>query len=168
MSRDADRVVIRPRFWPRFMRWAVGFQLAFGLLVGVTVASRGLNGQPLFDLKDGMSWGVTSALLGGFCLFRTLLWRNVEGAELSETGIRPLNRASRWKRRYPWPDVSAVWVRVGWFGKRWIEAQVGDDPPFPLTTRPSNPDAVLDALERFAGPDHPLTLAMAEETEARR
>ncbi len=150
-----DRVLIRSRFWPRFLRWAVGFQFAFALLVGTGVASRGLNGEPLASLKDIFSWAVTAALLGGFCLVLAFRRRNFKAAEITPRGIRPLDP----RNFHSWACLGTVRVKVGPFGNRWLQVNPDYAPPFVLTARPHDPDGVLDALERFAGPDHPLTQA---------
>ena len=156
---STDRVLIRSRFWPRFLRWAVGFQLAFALLVTTTVVSRGLNGEPLVDLDDAIGWGAIAAVLGGFCLVLAFRRRNFEAAEITPAGVWPYLKGWGRDPLFPWALIDTVRVKAGPFGNRWLEVVPTDAPPFKLTARPHDPDGVLDALEQFAGPDHPLTQA---------
>lgn len=50
--------------------------------------------------------------------------------------------------------------RHGSVGNRWLEVIPAGVPPFPVTPYPTDPTGVLEAVEEFAGPDHPLTRAM--------
>lgn len=79
---------------------------------------------------------------------------------LTPTGICPYALRHGWDIRYRWAEVETVRVKAGPFGNRWLEVVPSDAPPFKLTARPIHSAEVLDALERFAGPDHPLTQAL--------
>lgn len=52
-------------------------------------------------------------------------------------------------------------MKAGPFGNRWLEVTPDYATPFKLTAHPTDPAAVLEALERFAGEHHPLTRAYA-------
>ncbi len=160
MPTHHDRVVIRSRFWPRFLRWAVGLQLGLALLHLVGLVIEGVRGRGWMPTEVALSMGIVSVVLAALALVIAAGRWNVEAADIIPRGIRPLRRASRWDRRYPWALIESVRVKVGPFGNRWLEVVPLSEPPFKLTARPSDPDGVLDALEQFAGPDHPLTRAL--------
>ena len=159
MQTLTDRVLIRSRFWPRYFRWALAFQFGWVLYLGIGVAIRVLNGQGLPPIESVLAWGIVSGVLAVMSLVLAAGRWNVDAADIIPRGIRPLRRASRWDRRYPWALIETVRVKAGPFGNRWLEVVPRDEPPFKLPARPSDPDAVLEALEQFAGPDHPLTQA---------
>jgi hypothetical protein len=155
-----ERVIIRTRFWPRLLRWAVGLQLCFALLVGLGVVLRGLNGRPLSSPGEAEALAGLSAVFAVIALLISVRRRNLGRAEITPAGIRPFNRAGRWDRRYPWSMVETVRVKAGLLGNRWLEVCPTGEPYFNLTAYPANTAEVVDALERLAGPDHPLTRAV--------
>ena len=162
MSADEPaRVVIRSRFWPLFLRWVVALQLLFALVVVVTAGSRGACGLPLVGQNDPVNWGGTFALLGlsGFAM--TAAQRNLDRAHLTLVGIRPARGLWMRGELYPWSQIESVRVKTGRFGIRWLEVWPLTGELFLLTAHLTDPAGVLDALERFAGPNHPLTQAYA-------
>jgi hypothetical protein len=167
VSEDASvRVVIRSAFVPRFLRWTVGFQLGIIALTALGVLVNGLQGRELFTRVDPFVLVQPSVVFAVLAVFIALRRRSVGAAEITAAGIRPFTRSVRWDRRYPWPLVELVRVRAGLVGNRWLEVCPTGEPKFILTARPTRPAEVLDALERFAGPDHPLTRAYAETLDA--
>lgn len=160
------RVVIRSRFWPRFLRWAVGLQIVLGLSVGFVVLMRGVNGRSLFSSGEWMGWATVSAMFAAMALGLAVRRRNVGAAEITPAGIRSFDRVELWYISYPWPLIETVRVRAGLVGNRWLLVGVTDGPTFVVTASPADPIAVLDALERFAGPEHPLTRAFTVIVEA--
>lgn len=155
-----ERVAYRAGFLPRFLRWAVALQVGFGFLVGLGVVLRGLNGRPLSSPGEGEALAGLSAVFAVMALGIALRRRNFGGAEITPAGIRPFNRAARWDRRYPWSMVETVRVKAGLVGNRWFEVCPTGEPAFILTASPANTAEVVDALECYAGPDHPLTRAV--------
>lgn len=155
----AERVAIRPRFWPRFLRWGVGCQLVLGLLVGPVVVIRGLNETPLIEPAERIALASFSVFLGLGALGMAVRRRNLGRADISARGIRPY-RLYGTDMLYRWAEIATVRVRQGPVGNRWLEVVPAGEPPFPVTVYPTDPTGVLEALEEFAGPDHPLTRAM--------
>jgi hypothetical protein len=158
-----ERVVIRSRFWPRFLRWAVGWQLLISLFAVLVVLARGLNGRPLGSPHEVPALGVTSAVFALIALGLAVRRRNVDAAEITPDGVLPQEIWGGWARVYPWAAIESVRVRSGIVGNRWLEVVPTGGPKFIVTASPTDPAGVLDALERFAGQDHPLTLAFAHE-----
>lgn len=161
----SEKVVIRSAFLPRFLRWAVGFQIGIIAITAMAVVVNGLQGRELFSRVDPVVQAQPSVVFAVLAVLIAVRRRNVGAAEITAAGIRPFGRAARWDRRYPWPMVELVLVRSGLVGNRWLEVCPAGEPKFILTARPTDPVAVLDALERFAGPEHPLTLAYSHLTE---
>lgn len=161
-AEGVEKVFIRAHYWLRVLRWAVGFQIGLALLLGFSLASRGLSGGLTLSADDIYVLAVGSIGLTLLALLTARRRRDVGAADMTVAGIRPLNRASRWDRRYPWAMLETVRIRVGLIGNRWLEVCPTGEPKFVLTARPTDPVGVLDALERFAGPEHPLTRAYAQ------
>ncbi len=155
----AELVAIRPRFWPRFLRWGGGCQLVLGLLVGPVVVIRGLNETPLIEPAESVVLGTFFILLGLIALGMAVRRRNLGRADISARGIRPY-RLYGTDMLYRWAEIATVRVRQGPLGNRWLEVVPAGEPPFPVTAYPTDPTGVLEALEEFAGPDHPLTRAL--------
>lgn len=170
MTANTERIFLRARFWSRYFRWAITFQLGWALLLAFVWAMRCIQGGWWMPEQVEMSWVIVAGVLALFALAIAVRRRNLGCAEITPIGIRPYTRRHGWGwgLRYPWAKIYTARLKAGPFGNRWLEVMPLDDTPFKITARPSNPDAVLDALERFAGPDHPLTLAMAEVVEAGR
>lgn len=156
------RVIIRSRFWPRFLRWAVGLQLGLVLPLGLGLVSRGLQGVEQMAPREFGVLAVSSASLAVVAAAIAIRRRNVGAAEINPSGIRPFTDRGRRPPWHHWEELDSVLVRSGLVGNRWLVVCPFGKSSFVLTARPIDPTSVLDALERFAGPDHPLTLAMAE------
>ena len=169
MSGDQlTRIPVRARFWPRYFRWAITFQFGPLLLFGLNAVFKGIRGDWALSVDFFLTWGVISVVLALLSLYIAVRRRNLGCAELTPPGIRPYTTRHGWDIRYRWSELETVRVKAGPFGNRWLEVVPTDAPPFKLTARPHDPLEILDAFERFAGPDHPLTLAMAEVTEGGR
>lgn len=164
MPTSAERVAIRPRFWPRYLRWAVGGQTLLAALVGPVVVVRGLNGVPLLEPHEPTFWGGLSGLAAVLAVVLAVRRRNLGRADISARGIRPF-RLYDPDTLYRWAEIATVRVRQGPVGNRWLEVVPAGRPPFPVTAYPTDPTGVLEALEEFAGPDHPLTRAVGAIVE---
>lgn len=150
-------VHIRSRFWPRFLRWAVGFQFGWALFIAVGVAVRVLDGDGLPPIELVPGWGFVSGVLALLALFIAYRRRNLGCAEITPRGVRTLSP----RMFHSWACLGTIRVKAGPLGNRWLEVMPDYAPPFKLTAHPTDPAAVLDALERFAGEHHPLTRAYA-------
>jgi hypothetical protein len=157
VTTPADRVVVRARHGPRFLRWAIGFQLGLASFVGSGFVIEGVWGRGWMPVQAVVNLGALTGVSGLLATGITFGRRNTGAAEISPKGIRPLDP----RNFHRWECVGAVRVKAGPFANRWLEVVPNDAPPFVLTARASDPDALLDSLERFAGPDHPLTRAYA-------
>jgi len=156
-----EKVPIRAPFWSRYFRWAVVFQIGWAFFLGFGLLLRGVGGD--WQLREELvyAWAIVSGVLAVLALFIAFRRRHLGCAEITPAGIRPYTIRHGWDIRYRWAEMETVRVKAGPFGNRWLEVVPKDAPPFKLTARPTDPLGVLDALERFAGPDHPLTQAYA-------
>lgn len=150
---------LRARFWPRYFRWAITLQLGPLLLFGLNILYRGAGGDWDVATEVFVIWAGLSVVLAALALLVAFRRRNLGCAELTPKGIRPYTLRHGWDFRYAWAVIDTVRVKAGPFGNRWLEVVPDGAPPFKLTARPSDSDAVLEALEEYAGPDHPLTQA---------
>lgn len=166
MPDTPERVPLRARFWPRFFRWAVTFQVLWAAFIGFGMLLRGMSGEWQLPLRALPVLATVSGLLAFVSLLAAVRRRNLGCAEITPQGIRPYTIRHNWDIRYRWSEITSVRVMVGPFGNRWLEVIPDSALPFKLTSHPTNVNDVIDALERFAGPEHPLTRAVAEVAEA--
>lgn len=157
MDTRTEKASIRAPFWSRYFRWAVVFQVAWACFLGFGLLLRGVGGE--WELREELvyAWAIVSAVLALLSLVIAFRRRHLGCAEITPRGIRTLEP----RNFHRWACLDTVRVRAGPFGNRWLEVVPNDAPPFKLTARPLNSLDVLDALERLAGPDHPLTQAYA-------
>jgi hypothetical protein len=136
-------------------------QLLLGLVVVVCVAWRATTDRPFgWDDVFGCSVGFAGSAIGSAVIAWVSRWYT--GAELTAAGVRPFYPTGQRHRVFGWDQLSDVrrWNR-GVLGRfLWVTPDGGT--PFVLPLRPTDPGGFREAVERFAGPDHPLTRAVAE------
>lgn len=162
MNTPPELVRLRAAFWPRYFRWAVAFQLAVAMLFGFGFALQVVSyGWAPPNDSYWYALGILSTSMAVVALAAAVRRRDYGCAELTERGVRPFSYRYGWDIRYGWEVLETVRVKAGPFGNRWLEVVPDEHPPFKLTAHPTDPAAVLEALERFAGEHHPLTRAYA-------
>lgn len=147
-----EMFIVRPRFWPMWLRLTVPVQavtLGLFLLAGV-------SGNWTWTV-NWEAFGYTSAGLAGGCFLATLRGWMADKSILSPGGVSlPRPRGGYFR----WGELVRVQVRQGLLGNRWLVVLPDDGPSFTLPLRPANVDGYREAVESFAGPDHPLTRAV--------
>lgn len=160
------RFVVRPRFWPSWMFFTLAMQAPVSVIIVIALAVRFISRQPLFGWDDalGCSVGFAGSAVGSAVVILTT--RGYTGAELTAEGVRPFYPTGKRDRVFAWSEVCQV---VRW--RRWPTGRmlcvfpVGGS-TFMLPERPADLQGFREAVERFAGPDHPLTLAIADIADA--
>lgn len=163
---NGEWFVVRLPFWPTWFRLAGAFQLLLLVVTGCCIAYRGLVGMRLIDWDDvvGLSTGTTAAAVS--CV--GLVWF---GRWTHRVVILPYGVQMHWQngwvvKFYRWARLVRV-TRWGWgvVSGRWLKVWPDIGPGFvlPLDSLPIGD--LRDVVERFAGPDHPLTVALGEAAE---
>lgn len=165
MTVNTEQFVVRGRFWPTWFGLVVKSQLLLLVVAACCIASRGLAGTKLFDGDDVVGLSTMHITATVCCLGLDGLRQWSVRAVITPDGIRPYLVAGLvWDRRYPWSEVERVTQCGGLFGRRLRVEMVGGIECV-LPVRPVDPEGFRDALERFAGPDHPLTRAVWSTVE---
>lgn len=152
-----ESFVVRPRFLLACLRWAVINQVvitvALGLFLTMMAVMRGIGFTPN-DLSYACGVFGTGAVFA--LLFATRHWV-FDGARLTATGIKQAGTF------IPWERVSAVRRGHSWLRGKTLRIESELRGVFiTLPQRSADFDRCRDAVERLAGPDHPLALALAE------
>lgn len=152
---DPEYFNVRHRLWFLCLRWVVIVQAVLTILVGAFLLVRMVtttNMLPAEFLCSGLMFVPATA----YALFLAVrhwsfvrLWLTAAGLGQSGTFIR-WQRVINVRRRY---SLLSGWVLV-------VESDSGGT--ITLPERPTDPEAFREAVERFAGPDHPLTRAVTE------
>lgn len=160
MAEREERYIVRPRFWPLWLWIMLPFQ---GVMVGLLVwglVMQMQSGDRTIPPVVFLIYGTISALFGLVALPLATLARRRGQAELTVAGIRPRLAAWEADRCYSWNEVAVV--RVVWvplLGRR-LYITTEDRTTFFIPYRPADADGFREAVESFAGPDHPLTRAV--------
>lgn len=167
MSKSDERFVVRPPFWPLFVRAGLTFQGVMTAVLFVSFVTRVAGGTQLFLPGDP---ALLATVYGQGTLLTILSaasrWLGSR-ALLSVEGIyrtHPL-----WRRRKDpyiyWSRVELVQRRRSWWLGRWLRVVSEYGEAINLPERPADFDGFREAVERFAGSDHPLARALAEIAE---
>lgn len=156
------RFVVRSPFWRAWLFSTLTLQLFCLFVVIIAVAWRFTLNQPLFGWDDalGCSVGFAGCAIGSVLVCLVSRWYT--GAELTAAGVRPFYPTGQRHHVFGWHQLSHIrrWNR-GVFG-RFVCVTPDGGAPFVLPLHPTDPDGFREAVERFAGPDHPLARAVAE------
>jgi hypothetical protein len=165
MDTANDTFIVRTRFWPLWLALVLFGQLVWLLLTLPSFAVHVVLIGPLPLAGEivgiGVGFGLGCVLLAGFCLGVAWLIRSATCVVLSPSGISLPNRRTPDNRHrlYSWPEVADARPHVRIFS-RWLRGGTVDGTTFLLPLQVDDPDEYLDAVHRFAGSDHPLTVAL--------
>lgn len=153
---DAEYFDVRHRLWFLCLRWAVLVQAVLTLFVGAFLIFRMVSvGHPTDLVWGGMLYLPATA----YTLFLAVRHWSFVRLWLTATGVGHSGKFIRWqwvtqvRRRY---SVLYGWVLA-------VESDVGGK--ITLPAHPADFDGFREAVERFAGPNHLLTRAVAAIAE---
>jgi hypothetical protein len=156
---DPEYFDVRHRLWALCFRWVVIVQAVVTVLVGAFLVLRAVTTATVGHPGDLACSGMVYIPATGYAVFLAVrhwsfvrLWLTAVGLGQSGTFIR-WQRVTKVRRRY---SLLSGWVLV-------VQSESGG--VITLPQRPSDPDGFREAVERFAGPDHPLARAVAEVTD---
>lgn len=160
MPAAPDRFVVRLRFWPLWVRLNVALQLGGTALLVALFLVRSSKGVPI--LRPGeppyfLLQPVLVTVLG--TVIAVVLW-GCTRTVLTPAGIQWVSPTEGKDWAFGWAEFTEV---VRGFdliaGRSWhLPAPRGKGVRLPMT--PADPIGFREAVERFAGPDHPLTQAI--------
>lgn len=163
----SDGIAVRVRFWWLWLRLSLCLQGVVLVIAFIVGCLRAATQFPLYRRDDEgwlFFWSVVAACLAvGVSLPYWWLKRYYLSAE----GIHRADKQPNW-RSVPaiyWNRVGVVQRRHGWLTGRWLRVVSEYGVVITLPERPAGFGRFRDAVERFAGPDHPLALALAEVAE---
>jgi hypothetical protein len=155
-----EQFVVRLAFWPTWLGLVVKSQLLLLAVAVCSIALRGLAGSALLDRDDAVGRSGMHIAVAVCCLGLAGVRRWSIRAVITPDGIRPYLAAGLvYDRRYPWSEVERVERSGGLFGRR-LRVRFAGGIDCVLPVRPVDPDGFREAVERFAGPDHPFTRAV--------
>jgi len=160
--------IFRATYAPLWVRWAVYCQFAVGVLLGCSWASRFVTRQVVVDDHDWLAVVCFSVLAAALGTAVSLAIYQIHRVRLTPGGIR-LNATFLGRNVIiRWDELSEVHRHHSlWLGSA-VQLITTRGTRLVLPTRVEDEEGLRYTLERFAGPDHPLTLAMAEVVEGRR
>lgn len=163
---NGEWFVVRLPFWPTWFRMAGAFQLLLLLITVCCIVSRGVGGTKLVEWDDVVGVTMGSATVAAYSFGFTWFARWIIRVVILPYGVQT-HWQNRWVEKfYRWARLVRV-TRWGWgvVSGRWLKVWPDKGPAFVLPMPSSDVGELRDVVERFAGPDHPLAVALAEAEE---
>jgi hypothetical protein len=159
-----DTFVVRRRLWRLWLQMTLFFQV-FLILVIVFPALliRWLTSGVVLGLDDVIGLTTTFVLGAILWLGMSVLGERWTRIFVSPDGVRPPDAKRegkrKWQRVYRWRSIVAAQL-LGRFPSPYLLVEATSGPSFVFPLDVTDPAGLLAAVHRFAGPDHPLAVAL--------
>lgn len=161
-----DTFVVRYRFWWLWLRLALCLQGFPLIAVGIAISSRVAANSPPFVRGDEVWMPAAVSVMTCLATLIAVPYWWLTRRFLNAEGLHDfVPHAAKYAPTIFWNRVAVVQRRRDWSGGRWLHVVSEYGEGITLPERPVDFDEFREAVERFAGPDHPLARAVAAVAE---